>query len=154
MNTNNEIFISYSHLNNKWLDKTVVALKPLIREEKIIAWDDRQIRPGQNWKAEIDKALKQTSIAILLVTPEFLASDFIMKDEVSYFLEKQKLGELTILWISVSPSFTKFYPVFEEIQCINNPKMPLDSLSKSAQNEVFLKLTGTVLELVEANKDV
>ena len=154
MNTNNEIFISYSHLNDKWLDKTVTALKPLIREEKIIAWDDRQIRPGQNWKTEIDKALKQTSIAILLVTPEFLASEFIMKKEVPYFLKKQKLGQLTILWISISPSFTKFYPVFEEIQCINNPKMPLDSLSKSAQNEVFLKLTGTVLELVEANKDV
>ena len=154
MNIKNGVFNSYSHLNKKWLDKTVVALKPLIRSGKIVAWDDTQIRPGQYWKVEIDKALEQTSIAILLVTPEFLASDFIMKDEVPYFLEKQKSGELTILWISVSPSFAKFYPVFEEIQCVNNPKMPLDSLSKSAQNEVFVKLAKTVLELVGGNKDV
>ncbi len=140
---NREIFISYSHLDKEWLSKTQIAIKPLIRLGKINAWDDTQIRAGQNWRFEIDKALAKSKIAILLVTPNFLASDFIMNNELPYFLEKQAKENLTVLWLSVSPAIYE-YTELANIQCVNNPSTTLDGLSTSEQNAIFVKLAKEI----------
>jgi internalin A len=146
MNTKNEIFISYCHANKKWLNKVKVAIKPLMRNQIINEWDDTKILPGQDWKFEINKALEKSNIAILLVTPEFLASDFIMNDELPYFLEKKAKNELTILWLLISPCLHELTDL-SKIQCVNSPSSPLDELTQSTQNEVFVKLSKTIMAL-------
>ena len=55
--TRTKVFISYSHADKEWLDRLKRHLKPLVREGNLDCWDDTRIRPGDDWKKEIQDAL-------------------------------------------------------------------------------------------------
>jgi hypothetical protein len=67
-------------------------------------WSDKRILSGELWRREIKAALDRTQLAILLVSPHFLASRFIAEDELPPLLAAAKEQEATILWIPVSYS--------------------------------------------------
>jgi tetratricopeptide (TPR) repeat protein len=53
-----KIFISYSHKDKKWLDLLLTHLKPSVRAADIDCWEDTRLRPGDDWLAEIRRALQ------------------------------------------------------------------------------------------------
>ena len=71
------VFVSYSHKDKKWLNRVLPFLRPLRREGLIDPWDDTCIRAGDQWREEIQGALQVAKVAILLVSQDFLDSDFI-----------------------------------------------------------------------------
>ena len=66
------IFISYSHRDEKWLDKLYTMLTPLVSKELLNIWVDKQITPGSRWREEITKALSSAKLALLLSISAFL----------------------------------------------------------------------------------
>jgi internalin A len=76
------IFISYSHKDQKWLEELQVHLKPLIREQDIDIWDDTRLKVGVRWREEIRGAIQRAKAAVLLISPNFMASDFIAQSEL------------------------------------------------------------------------
>ena len=78
-----KIFISYAHTDKAYYDRLMILLNVLKNYVGgIDDWSDQRIKTGQRWKEEIEKALRQADIAILLVSTDFLASDFIRNNEL------------------------------------------------------------------------
>src|SRR5262249_11114323 len=99
-----KIFISYSHKDRRWLERLQVHLAPLTRSRDITIWSDEQIEPGENWGAKIDEAISKADVAILLVSPDYLASQWLTSRELPTLLKAAKERGLRILWLPIGPS--------------------------------------------------
>lgn len=72
------VFISYSHKDEAWKDRLVTHLGVLQSQGLLDLWDDRRIGAGQDWHQEIEQAMAAASVAVLLVSADFLTSQFIL----------------------------------------------------------------------------
>jgi predicted nucleotide-binding protein len=82
----NRVFISYSHEDKEFLQAFRVQLKPWENKNLLELWSDKRIELSQDWHQEIQQALEATAVAVLLVSPDFLASDYIRDHELPLLL--------------------------------------------------------------------
>ena len=73
----NFIFLSYNHNDRTWVDEIKKTLKPTMRNKPVALWDDSMIKPGEEWRQSIKNALDRSYAAVLFVSRDFLASEFI-----------------------------------------------------------------------------
>ena len=132
------VFVSYSHKDAAWLETLQLHLKPLLRGGTLTVWDDTRIAAGAKWREQITDALASASIGVLLVSPHFLASDFITDKELPKLLDAAQRTGLKILWIPVSASmFTE--TDIAQYQAALDPGRPLDSMSAAEQSAAWVK---------------
>ena len=104
-------------------------------------WDDTKIKPGMKWREEIQIALDSAKIAILLVSSNFLASDFIDEVELPQLLEKAEHDGALILSVILDPCDAIFSgSELEQFQTVNPPSKPLSSMDENGQRAVFNQL--------------
>jgi internalin A len=143
--TGDQVLVSYSHKDKQWLDQLQKILKPLTRSRQLSVWADTAIKPGANWKEEMQEALLSATVAVLLVSPDFLASDFIAEHELPPLLDAARRKGLTILWVAVSDSMYKETAI-GDYQAANDPTKPLDSLSSAEANRVMVRVCEQIKE--------
>jgi tetratricopeptide (TPR) repeat protein len=97
------VFLSYAHEDEPLLRQLETHLSLLKRQGLISTWYDRQIVPGSNWAKVIDERLEQASIILLLVSPDFLASDYCYQDEMKRALERHDLNQARVIPIVLRP---------------------------------------------------
>jgi hypothetical protein len=137
--TRDQIFISYSHQDKELFDELKIWLKPLERNSQLKVWDDTKIQPGQLWRQEIETALASAKVALLLVSPNFIASDFIDKNELPPLLNAAENEGLTVFWIPLSYSPYEDTE-FEKYQAAHPPQEPLDMLEKPLRNKAWSEI--------------
>ena len=93
-----KVFLSYSKDDEKWLDQLIMVLKWQIRANWNAVWWDGRIKAGQVWRDEIQRALESAKVAVLLVSPGFLASEFILSVELPRLLDDAKNDGVMVLW--------------------------------------------------------
>ena len=90
------VFISYSRKDEQEKEALLTHLGVLEGVGLIEPWSDDQIGAGADWEEEINEAISKAQVAILLVSANFLNSEFILEKEVPRLLERRQSGELTI----------------------------------------------------------
>jgi hypothetical protein len=133
-----QVFISYSHKDKRWLDDLLTHLKPYLRACPITAWSDKQIQPGSKWFEEIKSALAATKVAVLLVTPHFLASDFIHEHELLPLLKEAEREGVTILWIHIRASSYQQSPL-RHYQAVIETDVPLAQM-KAERDAAWVRI--------------
>ena len=148
--TANKIFISYSHKDIKWLQKLTTMMQPMARENIIDSWDDTRIQTGDKWREQIHKAIENAKIAILIVSPNFLASDFINKDELPPLLQSANNKNLTIFWLCVSACLYDETEI-QNYQAAHEVSKPLDILKSSQVNKVLSQVCRDIKKKIGQN---
>ena len=138
------VFVSYCHADAAWLDRVKIHLRPLVRQTGIDLWDDSRIAPGQTWQEEISKALARARVAILLVSADFLASDFVVNNELPPLLHQAARGGLLIVPLIVSHCLFREHEELARYQCVNNPDRPLSDMSVGDAEATLVALGRSV----------
>lgn len=136
------VFISYSHADSRWIPELMKFLKLLEREGVIKLWSDREIKAGERWEDSIREALESARAAVLLVSQDFLVSEFITTYELPRLLADASQRGKRIFWIPVSPSTV--FDTHKEITAfqspIDNPRVSLEELDPPAQKKALVGL--------------
>jgi hypothetical protein len=91
------VFISYAHEDEDYKDELMMFLNPMARKGDIKIWNDRAIIAGEEWDDEIKKALDESNVVLLLISPAFLASDYINATELKNALEQHGKNKKVIV---------------------------------------------------------
>jgi hypothetical protein len=143
------VFVSYSHTDEAWLKRVQVHLKPLARDGLLELWDDTQIKTGERWREAIKAALERADVAVLLISADFYASDFIANNELPPLLEATRSKrELVIAGLHIGYSRFDRDKILSEYQTVNTPDEPIEDLSRAQQEKIFDKLARRIEELL------
>lgn len=148
MTAKRTVFVSYSREDARWLNKVKTFLRPLERDAELQLWSDADIRPSSNWHAEIQTAITDADAAILLISQNFLASDYVASDELPQMLTAASERGLKIFPIIVSASFLRGSPLLK-FQAVNSTSAPLDSVNESEQNRILARLAESIDDLLK-----
>ena len=133
-----KVFVSYCHLDKEYLSDIQRHFKPF--KSQIDFWDDSRIQPGQKWKDEIQKAILETKVAILLVSTYFLGSDFISSDELPPLLEAAEKEGAVILIVILKPCLFEEFDDLNQFQAMNPPNRPVSKMDENEKEELFVNL--------------
>jgi internalin A len=110
-------FVSYSHRDERLKDELVAHLTLLQRQGLLDVWHDRRIAPGEEWKDEIDSNLEAADLILLLVSKDFVTSDYCWSIEMGRALERHAKGSAQVIPIIIrdyawkSAAFGKLQPL-------------------------------------------
>lgn len=144
-----KIFLSYSHKDEEWKNKLRIHLKPIEELGHIDVWSDDEIKPGDDWFDKIKNAIEEYKIGILLISPDFLASDFISHVEIPKLLANVQVEGGKVFPIIVRHSLFARIKRLSRFQAINSPSNPIAGMSESDQDQIFVKIAESIWDLME-----
>ena len=146
------MFISYSHRDAAWLESLRVHLEPLIDRDRLQVWDDGSIEPGDRWLDELRDAVGRARVAILLVSPDYLASRFIAREELTPILRAAETDGLRVFWIPVRSSIVDKTEL-ATLQAAQPPDKPLAGLRGAAVDRALASIARSIYEVFEQSPD-
>lgn len=140
------VFISYNHSDARWLDLLLTHLHPLKRNHKIDVFSDRDLQKGERWRLRLRRELARAKVGILLVSPEFLRSDFIHTDELPPLLAAAEAGGTVILSLMVRHCSLFDSPLTKR-QMMNGPDRPLSGMTITQRDREMVKLYSELIKI-------
>jgi hypothetical protein len=146
-----KLFYSYSHKDERFRQQLQTHLSLLKRQNLIEEWHDRMIGPGDEWEPEIDQRLLDADVVLLLVSPDFLASDYCYEREMKMALERHRRRQARVLPVILRPVDWQSPPSpIGHLQALPRDGKPIDNFRKrdSAWLEVANGIRRVVTELL------
>ncbi|HEY5588766.1 MAG TPA: toll/interleukin-1 receptor domain-containing protein [Candidatus Paceibacterota bacterium] len=146
----NKVFVSYCHLDTDYLTDVQRHFKPFLNQ--IDFWDDTKIQPGQKWKDEIKKAINTAKVAILLVSTDFLGSDFISTNELPPLLQAAEENGAVILIVVLKPCLFEEFDSLNQYQAMNPPNKPVLKMDYSEKEELYVNLVRQTKRILDGKQ--
>lgn len=140
-----DIFISYAHDDRDLCNELKKHLMPLQREGLITAWHDGQISPGSEWPREIIQHLTTASVILLLISPDFLASDHCYSVEMQQALKRHDEGSAVVIPILLRHVDWTRTPI-GVLQALPTPALPITRWTD--RDEAFEKTAKGIREVI------
>jgi hypothetical protein len=137
---------SYAHADEALRQELEKHLATLKRQRYISAWHDRQITPGMEWEAEINKYLETADIILLLVSADFIASDYCYGKEMKLALKRHRLHTARVLPIILRPADWQSTPL-GKLQVLPKDGKPI--VSWSSIDEGLLDVARGIRIIIE-----
>jgi hypothetical protein len=141
-----EIFYAYSHKDEHLRDELEKHLSILKRQGVIIGWHDRKISPGREWEGEIDTHLNTARIILLLISPDFIASDYCWGVEVKRAMDRHEAGEARVIPI-ILRSVVWEGALFGKLQALPKDAKPVTSWAN--RDKAFVDIAQGIRAAVE-----
>jgi small GTP-binding protein len=147
-----KIFISYSHKDEKFKDELVTMLAGLKRRGIVDAWQDGRLEAGDEWYQSIQVAMDDCDLALLLVSPDYLASRFIQEEEQPKLLERREEMQLRVIPIIIRPCTWASEPVLKDIQTLPKNGKAVIKFPKAngARDQVWADIATAIEKRAEA----
>jgi tetratricopeptide (TPR) repeat protein len=143
------VFISYSHKDEEWKNRLRPHLKVLEQVGRITIWDDRRIDAGDTWYPEIEQAMERAAVAVCLISADYLASDFCVKEEIPYLLTRRERDGMALIPVLVRPCLWKAAPWLKPIQMLPRDGKSISKDYKDNEDEAFAQVAESIFDIVD-----
>ncbi len=143
-----EVFCCYAHKDQSLLFELRMHLMPLQREGLITLWADVDMNAGTEWKEELHYHLNAAHLILLLVSPDFMASEYCYSIEMKQALERHERGDAYVIPIILRPADWQRAP-FGGIQALPKDAQPVTGPNWHTQDEAFLSVEQGIRKVVE-----
>lgn len=143
-----KIFFCYAREDEVLLNKLKAHLRPLQRQGLIDLWHDRDISAGTEWEREIDKHLNTAQIILLLISPDFMNSEYCYSVEMRRAIERHQCGEVRVIPVIVRHVFWEGDPL-GKLQALPTDAKPVVSAAWYTIDEAFFDVVGGVRKTIE-----
>jgi TIR domain/NACHT domain len=140
------LFYSYSHEDEALRDQLEKHLRQLQRQGLVSAWHDGRILPGETWTREVEMHLETASIILLLVSPDFLGSDYCYDIQMQRALERHERGAARVVPIILRPCDWQHSPL-KDLQCLPRDGKPVTQWQDL--DEAFHAITQGLRRIIE-----
>jgi hypothetical protein len=143
MTTPIDLFFSYSHKDEALRDELATHLSLLRRQGVIRDWHDRRIGAGDDWRGAIDSHLEKARVVLLLVSADFIASDYCYDVETKRALQRQRTGEALVIPVVLRACDWNSAP-FSSLQAVPKDAKPVTSWAN--RDEAWCDVTRRIRE--------
>lgn len=140
------IFCSYAHKDQRYFHRLKTHLASLERHYPLTVWSFLDISPGRRWDQEIQDHLGSAQIVLLLISPDFLASDYCYSEEMKHAIELHERGEARVIPIILRPVSWQGTP-FGNLQALPPGAEPVTRWRK--QEDAFFAITTALKKVIE-----
>lgn len=146
------VFVSYAREDKRWLDPEyrfsfVPFLMESLRRQNVVFWFDQDLRPGDEYKRHIESEIDQADIALLIVSQNFLNSEFIDKREMPRIAERAQQGKMVVIPVLVEPCDWSDYSFLADRQMVPSGSPLVDCTESEAK---WAKVKFQILEGIKA----
>lgn len=146
--TAKKVFVSYSHIDHEIHRQLLVHLQPLCRRGLIQIWHDQLIKPGDEWEAEIWGKLDEADFVLLLISADFVASEFCYQKELTRALERHDSGQATVIPIIARNCLWHELP-FGKLQALPDKAIPI--CSHGHIDDALTNVASGILKVLKSN---
>ncbi len=150
-----EVFVSYAHEDERLWNKLRVHLEPLQRHGLISIWHDRKINAGVQWQCEINNHLNTAQIILLLVSPDFMASNYCYSIEMKRAMERHEKGEVRVVPIILRPVHGWKDGPLGKLEALPTDAYPVTQRTKwHSQDEAFSNVAEGIHRIIERWEEI